>query len=87
MIIVEDCIKFTEKCHKCQIHGDVNHLPHLKLYTMSSPWPFLVWELDIIGEIHPTTSNGHIYILVVIDYFTKWVEAESYSNMGAKTGS
>ena len=51
---------------------------------MSSPWPFSVWGLDIIGEIHPTASNGHMYILVAIDYFTKWVEAESYSKLGAK---
>ena len=42
MTMVEDCIKFTKRCHKCQIHGDVNHLPLLKLHTMSSPWPFSV---------------------------------------------
>ena len=34
--------------------------------------------VDIIGRIHPTTSNGHEFILVAIDYFTKWVEAASY---------
>ncbi|XP_075670001.1 uncharacterized protein LOC142639747 [Castanea sativa] len=29
-------------------------------------------------------SNGHEYILVAIDYFTKWVEADSYSVLKAK---
>ena len=29
-------------------------------------------------------SNGHEYILVVIDYFTKWVKAASYSVLIAK---
>ena len=31
--------------------------------------------------IEPKASNGHRFILVVIDYFTKWVEAASYSNV------
>ncbi|XP_070021953.1 uncharacterized protein [Nicotiana sylvestris] len=34
--------------------------------------------MDLIGPIEPTTSNGHRFILVAIDYFTKWVEAASY---------
>jgi len=35
----------------------------------------------VIGDIEPKASNGHHFILVIIDYFTKWVEAASYANM------
>ena len=38
----------------------------------------------MIGRIAPKASNGHEYILVAIDYFTKWVEAASYSILKAK---
>ena len=38
----------------------------------------------MIGRIAPKASNGHEYILVAIDYFTKWVEAASYSVLKAK---
>ena len=31
--------------------------------------------MDFIGEIVNKSSGGHSYILVVIDYFTKWIEA------------
>ncbi|RVW21449.1 Pol polyprotein [Vitis vinifera] len=42
------------------------------------------WEgVDIIGKISPKSSNGHEYILVAIDYFTKWVEAASYARLTA----
>ena len=32
MTMMEDCIKFIRKCHKCQIHGDISHLPHIELH-------------------------------------------------------
>ena len=35
----------------------------------------------MIGRIEPKASNGHRFILVAIDYFTKWVEAASYANV------
>jgi hypothetical protein len=31
--------------------------------------------MDMIGKINPPSSKGHQFILAVIDYFTKWVEA------------
>ena len=33
----------------------------------------------MIGEIKPTTFNGHRFILVAIDYLTKWVEADLFA--------
>ncbi|RVW70103.1 Gag-Pol polyprotein [Vitis vinifera] len=32
-------------------------------------------------RISPKSSNGHEFILVAIDYFTKWVEAASYAKL------
>ena len=52
-----------------------------ELHAMTSPWPFSVWSIDIIGKISPKSSNGHEFILVVIDYFTKWVETASYARL------
>jgi len=37
--------------------------------------PFQQWGLDFIGEIHPTSSAQHKWILTATDYFTKWIEA------------
>ena len=30
--------------------------------------------MDLIGKINLASSKGHNFILVAIDYFTKWVE-------------
>ena len=52
-----------------------------ELHALTSPWPFSVWGIDIIGKISPKSSCGHEFILVAIDYFTKWVEATSYERL------
>ncbi|WJX28344.1 hypothetical protein P8452_17080 [Trifolium repens] len=76
-----DCFKYARKCHKCQIYADKVHVPPTPLNVMASPWPFSMWGIDVIGLIEPRASNGHRFILVAIDYFTKWVEAASYANV------
>ena len=80
-----DCVKFVKKCHNCQAYGDVSHLPSMELQGMTSPWPFAAWGIDIIGEVRPKASNGHRYIVVAIDYFSKWVEAESFTTVADGT--
>ncbi|XP_057990713.1 uncharacterized protein LOC131173079 [Hevea brasiliensis] len=72
------CIEYFRKYHKCQIYADpINVSPH-QLCNLVSPWPFAMWGINVIGPINPKASNGHRFVLVAIDYFTKWVEATSY---------
>ena len=65
------------------MHEDLIHVPPSELHALTSSWPFLVWGIDVIGKISPKSFNGHEYILVAIDYFTKWVEATSYAGLTA----
>ena len=59
-------------------------MPPMPLHTMASPWLFSTKGIDIIRKIHLIASNGHEFILVAIDYFTKWVEATSYKVLNSK---
>ena len=79
----KDCFQLVQRCPECQMHGDLIHVPPSELHALTSPWPFSVWGIDIIGKISPKSSSGHEYILVAIDYFTKWVEATSYAGLTA----
>ncbi len=46
--------------------------------------PFEQWALDFVGPIN-LPSNGKKYILVCIDYVTKWVEAKAITKATENT--
>ena len=50
---------------------------------MTSPWPFSMWGIDLIGHM-PAGKGGVKYVMVAVDYFTKWVEAEPLATITAK---
>ncbi|KAL3825577.1 hypothetical protein ACJIZ3_021606 [Penstemon smallii] len=74
--MVGDCIQLAKGCEKCQRFGVVQRIPVEEMNVIIKPWPFRCWAIDIIGEIHPSSSKHHRYIIVATDYFTKWVEAK-----------
>ncbi|XP_010481019.1 PREDICTED: uncharacterized protein LOC104759837 [Camelina sativa] len=80
--MISDCEKFVAKCEKCQRHAPIIHQPTELLRAGIAPYPFMRWAMDIIGPL--PTSRQKRYILVLTDYFTKWVEAESYANIKAR---
>ena len=54
MTMENDCCKFVQKYHKCQVHGDLIRVPPHELNAMSSPWTFVTWGMDVIGQIDPS---------------------------------
>ncbi len=69
-----DAAEFVKSCHTCQVHSNLILTHPTSLQNMTTPWPFYTWGLDLIGPINPP-SNGCIWILVAMEYFTKWVKA------------
>ena len=61
--------------------GDIQSPPAAMLHPIIKPWPFRGWGLDFIGQIHPSSSKGHRFVVVATDYFTKWSEAVPLKNM------
>ena len=50
---------------------------------MTAPWPFAQWGLDIMGPFL-TTIRQLKFLVVGIDYFTKWVEAKALATITEK---
>ena len=75
-----DAIELVKKCDKCQRFGNVQRLPAEKLMTIASLWPFTQWGIDIVGPL-PQDKGQVKFLLVAIDYFTKWVEVEALTTI------
>ena len=71
----KDMVELVKKCDKCQWFRNVQHIPRELLMSISSPWPFSTWKIDIVGPL-PRGKKQVKFLLVAIDYFTKWVEVE-----------
>ena len=50
-------------------------MPPTALKTIPITWPFTVWELDMVGPLKGGTHK-YKYLLVMVDKFTKWIEAK-----------
>ena len=76
----KDAKEFVERCYKCQRFGIVQHIPAKRLTPITSLWPFSQQGIDIVGPL-PRGKRHVKFLLVAIDYFTKWVEAETLSTV------
>ncbi|XP_050888903.1 uncharacterized protein LOC127094076 [Lathyrus oleraceus] len=79
--MLKDCVEFGKGCQECQVHAGIQHVPASELHSTIKPWPFRGSALDLIGEIRPPSSKSQRYILVGVDYFTKWIEAIPLPNV------
>ena len=75
-----DIVELVKKCDKYQRFGNVHQLLAERLTTIASPWPFAQWGIDIVGSL-PQGKGQVKFLLVAIDYFTKWVEAEALATI------
>ncbi|XP_050249037.1 uncharacterized protein LOC126696316 [Quercus robur] len=46
-----DAADLIRRCDRCQRYGNVQRLPAEKMTTISSPWPFAQWGIDIVGPL------------------------------------
>ncbi|KAG7594089.1 Retrotransposon gag domain [Arabidopsis thaliana x Arabidopsis arenosa] len=70
----KDAYGFIAKCDPCQRMGNItrrNEMPQTPILEVEV---FDVWGIDFMGPFNPA-SYGNKYILVAVDYVSKWVEA------------
>ncbi|KAK3008933.1 hypothetical protein RJ639_014865 [Escallonia herrerae] len=78
----KDVIKFTKRCDRCQKISPLTHTPAVPLSILTSPIPFAMWGIDILGPF-PMATGQRRFVIVAIDYFTKWTEAEALATIMA----
>ncbi|GKB79234.1 reverse transcriptase domain-containing protein [Tanacetum coccineum] len=71
----KDARTLIRACQDYQVHRPVLRNPQQKLTSITSPWPFYKWGIDI-AEPFPEGPGKVNFLIVAIDYFTKWIEAK-----------
>ncbi|GJV03552.1 reverse transcriptase domain-containing protein [Tanacetum coccineum] len=75
-----DAREMIRTCNDCQIHRPVPRNPQHPLTPITAPWPFYKWGIDIAGPF-PEGSGKVKFLIVAMDYFTKWIEAKAVATI------
>ncbi|GKV23293.1 hypothetical protein SLEP1_g33040 [Rubroshorea leprosula] len=81
--IREDAQNYVKKCPTCQFNADDIYMPSERLSSLISPWPFAQWGVDLLDPF-TKGKGGCTHLIVVVDYFTKWIEAKPLSTTTEK---
>ncbi|XP_071739285.1 uncharacterized protein [Rutidosis leptorrhynchoides] len=73
--IFKDACEYVKNCARCQRMGGIYKRNEMPMNTILVCEIFDVWGIDFMGPFPP--SFGFEYILVAVDYVSKWVEAEA----------
>lgn len=72
----KDTFDFIRCCDPCQWVGKPTTTSKWPLTPILPLAPFEKWGIDFIGLISPPTRRTRSrYVILAIDYATKWVEA------------
>ncbi|XP_042437008.1 uncharacterized protein LOC122022972 [Zingiber officinale] len=71
----KDTAQTVSTCLSYQKYHNLSHRPTEEMNTSAVSCPFDQWGLDIVGPF-PMATSQRKFLLVVVDYFSKWVEVE-----------
>ncbi|KAK8925800.1 hypothetical protein KSP39_PZI018378 [Platanthera zijinensis] len=80
--LFRDSREFVKQCDRCQRSDNLRKTDEMPMNTILEVELFDVWGIDFMGPF--VSSNGNLYILLAVDYVSKWVEAIATPKNDAK---
>ena len=80
--IFKDSFNFVKTCDRCQRVGNMSKRDEMPQNFILECEIFDVWGIDFMGPF--PNSFGNKYILVAVDYVSKWVEAQALPTNDAR---
>ena len=81
--LFRDCAEWVKLCDRCQKIGNISSKNEMPLRGIMVVQIFDVWGIDFMGPFPP--SFGNLYILLAVDYVSKWVEVVACPRNDANT--
>ncbi|GJU13202.1 reverse transcriptase domain-containing protein [Tanacetum coccineum] len=80
--IYKDAYELVKNCNSCQRQGKISQCDEMPQISIQVCEIFDVWGIDFMGSF--PSSRGNKYILVAVDYLSKWVRAKAISTNDAR---
>ncbi|GJR11558.1 reverse transcriptase domain-containing protein [Tanacetum coccineum] len=80
--IYKDAHELVKNCDSCQRQGKISQSDEMPQNSIQVCEIFDVWGIDFMGPF--SSSRGNKYILVAVDYLSKWVEAKALPTNDAR---
>jgi hypothetical protein len=81
---VSDAAGLDQKCENCEKGTKDQKQPSSLTQLIQPTWPLQRWGLDLLGALPPAQGNLR-YVVVAVEYFSKWIEAEPLAMITSAT--
>jgi hypothetical protein len=79
-----DAIDLVQKCENCQKCARDQKQSSSLTQLIQPTWPLQRWGLDLLGPLPPAQGNLK-YVVVAVEYFSKWIEAKPLATITSAT--
>jgi ribonuclease HI len=79
-----DAVDLVKKCENCQKRVRDQKQPSSLTQLIQPTWPLQRWGLDLLGPLPPAQGNLK-YVVVAVEYFSKWIEAKPLATITSVT--
>jgi ribonuclease HI len=79
-----DAAELVQKCEGCQKCARDQKQPSSLTQLIQPTWSLQRWGLDLLGPLPPAQGNLK-YVVVAVEYFSKWIEAKPLATITSVT--
>jgi ribonuclease HI len=79
-----DAAELVQKCENCQKYARDQKQPSSLTQLIQPTWSLQRWGLDLLGLLPPAQGNLR-YVVVAVEYFSKWIEAKPLATITSVT--